>query len=148
MSKFDQDVLFLPSLPYGLGSNDIGLDRGKLGEGVIVHFSRIGPKVLLVQPNLEYRSSSTNPAERMAVTQSFAESVLAGFKVEAEENGAVLIDVTDFLLADAFGVTKQLTESKQGNYKVDKDRSGIVLDNTKNFPLNTEIESMLTFRHR
>ncbi len=145
VSKFDQDVLFLTSLPYGLGSNDIGLDRGKLGEGVIVHFSRIGPKVLLVQPNLEYRSSSTNPAERIAVTQSFAESVLAGFKVDAEENGSVLIDVTDFLLSDAFGVTKQLTESKQGNYKVDKDRSGVVLDNTKNFPLNTEIESMLTF---
>src|SRR5271165_4272091 len=63
VSKFDQDVLFLTSLPYGLGSNDIGLDRGKLSEGVIVHFSRIGPKVLLVEPNLDYRSSSPNPAE-------------------------------------------------------------------------------------
>ncbi len=75
VSKFDQDFLFLPSLPFGLGSNDVGLDRGKLGEGIIVHFSRIGPRVLLIQPNLAYRSSSPNPAERTAVKQSFAESV-------------------------------------------------------------------------
>src|SRR6516165_1811191 len=145
VGKFDQDVLFLTSLPYGLGSNDIGLDRGKLSEGVIVHFRRIGPKVLLIRPNLDYRSSSSNAAERMAVTQSFAESVLAGFKVEAEENRAVLIDATDFLLSDGFGVIRELSDSKQGNYKVDKERSVIVLDETKDFPLNTEVESLLTF---
>ena len=145
VSKFDQDFLFLTSLPYGLGQNDVGLDRGKLGETEIVHFSRVGPKVLLVQPNLEYRSSSPSLAERMAVTQSFAESVPAGFKVEAEENGAVLVDVTEFLMSDQFGVVKQLTESKQGSYKVDKERSVIALDSTKNFPLNTEIEATLTF---
>ena len=145
VSKFDQDFLFLPSLPYGLGSNDVGLDRGKLGEGIIVHFSHIGPRVLLIRPNLGYRSSSPNPAERTAVQQSFAESVLAGFKVDAEENGAVLIDATDFFLTDAFGVVKQLTESKQGTYKVDKDRSAIVAGDAKNFPQNTEVESILTF---
>ena len=145
VSKFDQDFLFLSSLPHGLGQNDVGLDRGKLGQDVMVHFTRVGPKVLLVQPNLDYRSSSPNPAERMAVTQSFAESVPAGFTVEAEENGGALIDVTDFLMSDQFGVLKQLTESKQGTYKVDKDRSAIALDSTKNFPLNTEIEAMLTF---
>src|SRR5215471_694037 len=145
INKFDQAFLFLTSLPYGLGQNDVGLDRGKLGQGVVVHFTRVGPKVLLVQPNLEYRSSSKDPAERLAVTQSFAESVPAGFKVEAEENSAALIDVTDFLMSDQFGAIKQLTESKQGSYKVDKDRSAIALDSTKNFPLNTEIEVMLTF---
>jgi uncharacterized protein DUF4953/uncharacterized protein DUF5117 len=145
VSKFDQDFLFLPSLPYGLGSNDIGLDRGKLGEGRLVHFSHVGAKVLLIQPNLDYRSSSPNPAERIAVKQSFAESVLAGFKIEVEENGTVLIDATDFFLTDAFGVVQQLAAAKQGAYKVDKDRSSIVLDNTRNFPLNTEVESMLTF---
>jgi Met-zincin/Domain of unknown function (DUF5117) len=143
--KLDQDFLFLTSLPYGLGSNDVGLDRGELGEGKLVHFTRVGLKVLLIQPNLDYRSSSPSPAERMAVTQSFAESVVAGFKIEAEENGAVLIDATDFFLTDAFGVAKRLTETKQGAYKVDKDRSALFLDNTKDFPLNTEIESLLTF---
>ncbi|MGA7506519.1 MAG: zinc-dependent metalloprotease, partial [Candidatus Sulfotelmatobacter sp.] len=144
--KFDQDFLFVVSLPYGLGSNDIGLDRGLLGTEQIVHFTRVGPRVLLVAPNLQYRASSANPMERLAVRQSFAESVLAGFKVEAEdESGAVLIDATDFLQSDALGAAEQLELKKQGSYKLDKDRSAFALENTKNFPLNTEFESTLTF---
>src|SRR5580692_9253989 len=142
--KFDQDFLLVGCLPYGLGSNDIGLDRGRLGEERIVHFTRIGPRVLLVAPNLQYRSSSTNPMEKLAVKQSFAESVLAGFKVEAEEDGVVLIDASDFLLHDSFGAGEQLVDTKQGAYKLDKDRSAFALVNTKNFPLNTEFFSIVT----
>jgi hypothetical protein len=143
--KFEQDFLYVVSLPYGLGSNDIGLDRGILGGERVVHFTRVGPRVLLVAPNLEYRSSSANPMENLAIRQSFAESVLAGFKVEAEEDGAALIDVTDFLLGDGLGVAERLEATKQGPYKLDKERSGFALENTKNFPLNTEFESILTF---
>jgi hypothetical protein len=143
--KFDQDFLFVASLPYGLGSNDIGLDRGRFGAERIVHFTREGPRVLLVAPNLQYRASSTNPMESLAVRQSFAESVLAGFKIEAEDDGAVLIDATDFLQSDSCGAAEQLANSNQGAYKLDKDRSAFALENTKNFPLNTEFESILTF---
>ncbi len=143
--RFDQDFLLVVSLPYGLGSNDVGLDRGLLGIDRIVHFTRVGPRVLLVAPNLQYRSSSSNPMERLAVRQSFAESVLAGFKIEAEEDGAVLIDATNFLQSDALGVIEQLETTKQGSYKLEKDRSAFALENTRNFPLNTEFESTLTF---
>jgi hypothetical protein len=143
--NFDKDFLFVVSLPYGLGSNDIGLDRGRMGHEQIVHFARVGPRVLLVAPNLQYRSSAKNPMENLAVRQSFAESVLAGFKIEAEEDGAALIDVTDFVQADTFGVSEQLATSKQGTYKLDPNRSALALENTKNFPLNTEFESILTF---
>jgi hypothetical protein len=143
--KVGQDFLFVVSLPYGLGSNDIGLDRGLLGSQRIVHFTRVGPRVLLVAPNLQYRSSSTNPMENLAVRQSFAESIVAGFKVEAEEDGAALIDATDFLLGDALGVAERLEMSKQGAYKLDPNRSAVALENTRNFPLNTEFESILTF---
>ncbi|MGD1023496.1 MAG: zinc-dependent metalloprotease [Candidatus Sulfotelmatobacter sp.] len=143
--KFDQDFLLIVSLPYGLGSNDVGLDRGLLGVERIVHFTRVGPRVLLIAPNLQYRSSSPDPMERLAVRQSFAESVLAGFKVEAEEDGAVLIDATDFLQSDAMGAAEQLETTKQGSYRLDKDRSAFALEDTKNFPLNTEFESTLTF---
>jgi hypothetical protein len=143
--SFEQDFLYVVSLPYGLGSNDIGLDRGRLGEERIVHFTRVGPRVLLVAPNLQYRSSSNSPMESLAVRQSFAESILAGFKVEAEEDGAVLIDATDFLLRDGLGAAEQLEATKQGSYKLDKDRSAFALENTRNFPLNTEFESILTF---
>ena len=143
--KTDEDFLLLDQLPYGIGSNDIGLDRGQLGRGRVVHFTRAGNKVLLIQPNLEYRSSAADAAERIAVKESFAESVLWGFKLEAEENGRLLVDATDFFLRDAHGVAERLGQTNQGTYHVDANRSAITLDNTKNFPKNTEVEAILTF---
>jgi hypothetical protein len=141
----EKDFLLLDQLPYGLGSNDVGLDRGQLGPGRIVHFMRAGNKVLLIAPNLGYRSSAADAAERIAVKESFAESVLWGFKIEAEEKDRLLVDATDFFLRDAHGVAEQMQAAGQGSYKVDPGRSAITLDNTRNFPKNTEVEAILTF---
>jgi hypothetical protein len=141
----DQDFLLLDQLPYGLGSNDVGLDRGQLGQGRVVHFSRVGDKILLIAPNLAYRSSAAEAAERIAVKESFAESVLWGFKIEAEDNGHYLIDATDFFLRDAHGAGERLQGAGQGNYRLDASRSAITEENTKNFPKNTEVEAILTF---
>jgi hypothetical protein len=143
--RLDEDFLLLDQLPYGIGSNDIGLDRGQLGRGRVVHFSRVGGKVLLIEPNLNFRSSAADAAERLAVTQSFAESVLWGFPIEAEENGRLLVDATSFFLRDAHHVAETLQGTGQGAYRVDSTRSAIALDNTKDFPKNTEVEAMLTF---
>ncbi len=151
--RFDADLLYVDSLPYGSGSNDLGLDRGQVSEGRVVRFERFGPKVLLVEPNQMFRSSSSDAAERLSVRQSFPESVLAGFKVEAEDaasdgngsGGAALVDATDFFLRDAHGVVDTLSALKQGPYKVDASRSAIAMDSTKNFPKNTEVEAILTF---
>jgi len=140
-----QDFLLLDHIPYGLGSNDVGLDRGQLGQGRVVHFSRFGNKILLIAPNLNYRSSAPDAAERIAVKESFAESVLWGFKVEAEESGRYLIDATDFFLRDAHGVAERIQAAGQGNYKLDSSRCAITDENTKNFPKNTEVEAILTF---
>src|SRR5262249_9728167 len=106
---------------------------------------RSGPKVLLVQPNLGFRTASTDPAERLAVRQSFPESVLWGFTVAAESDGAVLLDATDFFLHDGHEITDTLTRLKQGSYRVDATRSTIALEDTKAFPKNTEVEAELTF---
>ncbi|MDQ2924541.1 MAG: DUF5117 domain-containing protein, partial [Acidobacteriota bacterium] len=140
------DLLYTDSLPYGTGSNDLGLDRGQTSEGRIVRFERTGPKLLLVEPNSTFRSSATDPAEQLAVLQSFPESVLAGFKVEAEAaDGAVLVDATDFFLRDSHHVAEALARTQQGTYKVDAARSTIALDHTRAFPRNTEVEAELTF---
>ena len=140
------DLLYVNSLPFGTGSNDLGLDRGQVSRGSIVHFERTGPKVLLVQPNLAFRASSNDPDEQLAVRQSFPESVLWGFTVAAESpDGAVLVDATDFLLHDSHRVADTLTNLKQGTYHVDASRSAIALDDTKAFPKNSEIEAQLTF---
>jgi len=145
ISRMDSEVLYQPSLPAGLGSNDVGLDRGLLGPGAVVKFSRIGNKVLMIQPNFDYRAVTSDRAERRAVEQSFAQSTLWGFTVEAESKGSVLVDATAFLLSDVMGVANRLRSMHQGNYSLDASRSALYLSATKNFPLNTEIEAIVSF---
>jgi hypothetical protein len=150
--RLNAEFLYTQSLPYGTGSNDLGLDRGKTAPGLVVHFERIGNKVLLVESNQDFRSSSSDPAEQLAVRQSFPESVLFGFTVAAENpSGEVLVDASEFFLRDSYGVAQQIantakeTKQEQGTYKLDDKRSAIAIDNTKGFPNNTEVESILTF---
>jgi hypothetical protein len=140
--RFDTEFLLNVGLAAGLGSNDIGLDRGEGGGARIVSFQRVGPRVLLVQPNLSFRSSSANPLERKSVEDSFAKSVLWGFTVAAESDNRVLVDGTDFLLRD---LTNAGSALRPGNYRVDRTRSAFYLPRTKAFPKNTEIEMTLTF---
>ena len=145
ISHFSSEFLYVDSLPAGVGSNDIGLDRGQLGGSRIVKFERIGPKVLLVQPNYGFRATSQNPRERASVEEAFAQSVIYGFTVEAEADGRVLVDATQFFLRDAHHVPETLTRTKQGTYRLDPTRSALYLPRTKNFPQNTEVEATLTF---
>jgi hypothetical protein len=140
--RFDTDFLLSTGLAAGLGSNDIGLDRGQGGQGRVVRFERIGPKVLLVQSNQSFRSTSSNAAERKSVEDSFAKSVLWGFTVAAESSGHVLVDASDFLLRDIHGAAGAL---RPGTYRVDRARSAFYMPRTKAFPRNTEIEMILTF---
>jgi hypothetical protein len=145
VSRLDSEFLYVTSLPAGLGSNDIGLDRGLMGGGKVVKFSKVGKKILLVQPNYYYRAITNDAAEKRAVEQSFAQSTLWGFSEEAETGDHYLVDATDFLLRDATQVINRLRNNQQGNYSLDKTRSTIYLPRTKNFPFNTEFETTVTF---
>ena len=142
INKFDSEMLYSTGLSAGLGSNDIGLDRGQSGQGRVVKFQRIGPRVLMVQPNYTFRANSPNPDERRAVEDAFAKSILWGFTVGAESDGRVLVDATDFFLRDAHNVIPQL---RPGTYRVDRTRSAIDMPWTKVFPKNTEVDVILTF---
>ena len=145
INKLDSEILYVTSLPAGLGSNDVGLDRGLLGNSAIVKFTRVGNKVLMVQPNYNFRALTSDAAEKRAVEQSFAQSTLWGFTAEAESKGSVLVDATPFLLRDAMQVVNRLTNNRQGTYAIDLTRSALYLPQTKNFPLNTELEATITF---
>jgi Met-zincin/Domain of unknown function (DUF5117) len=140
--RFDSEFLYATGLAAGLGSNDIGLDRGAEGAAHVVSFERVGPKVMLVQGNESFRSSSINPAERRSVEDSFAKSILWGFTVAAESNGHVLVDASDFFLRDGDGAGNAL---RPGAYRVDRTRSAFYMERTKAFPKNSEIEVTLTF---
>ena len=148
----DTDLLHVVSLPAGLGSNDVGLDRGQLSGERVVRFERVGRRVLLVQPNLRFRASTDNPAEAAAVRDAFAESVVWGFDAAAETPGSagagpgrVLIDATAFVVRDAHGVADRLRQTGQGSFRLAAERSAAVPEQLKAFPQNTELEARLTF---
>jgi hypothetical protein len=145
VDKWNTDFLYVNGLTEGVGSNDLGLDRNQLGGERVVRFERSGPKVLLVQPNQDFRAVSDNPEERKSVEQAFAKSIIWGFKAEFEEGGKALIDFTPFLLRDAHGVIPRLTSNNQGTYRLDDTRSAVFLERTKNFPKNSEFEATITF---
>src|SRR5690242_14152388 len=145
IDRWNTELLYQTSLPAGLGSNPVGLDRGALGDTHVVVFQRVGPKVLMIEPNYKYRALTKDAAEQHAVQDSFAQSVLWGFKVEASDGTRVLVDATALFMRDGFGVIEKLRQTKQGGYRLDDSRSAIYLPRTKGFPKNTEIESMLTF---
>jgi hypothetical protein len=144
-ARLDTPFILYESLPSGVGSNDIGLDRGEPGESYVVHFERSGKQIFLVAENENYRAVTDDAEQRNAVRAAFPQSVLWGFEVAAEDGGALLIDATKFFLSDVHGVAAAIANAKQGKYKVEPTRSAIYLPRTKNFPENTDVESTLTF---
>ncbi|GMN08734.1 zinc-dependent metalloprotease [Croceitalea sp. MTPC9] len=146
VDDLEKEFLYVYSLSSGIGSNDIGLDRGQLGNEQVVFFKKAGNKLLLIQPNLRFRALTDNELERKSVEQAFAKSILHGFKIEEEQKGSYLIDITDFLMHDAHGVSARLQSSKQGSYSLDKSKSALAFDRTKAFPKNVEFDVILTFK--
>ncbi|MFQ6045203.1 MAG: DUF5117 domain-containing protein, partial [Gemmatimonadales bacterium] len=142
ISNFDAEVLHNNGIGAGLGSNDIGIDRGQLAGSRIVKFERVGRKILMVQPNYGFRASSDNAAEVRAVSDAFARSVLWGFTAAAETDSRVLVDLTGFLIRDATNLAQRM---RPGIYRLDESRSSVYMPATMNFPRNTEIEVELTF---
>lgn len=145
VKKLNEEFLYTYSLAQGVGNNDLGLDRGQLGNEQVVYFEKQGNRLFLIQPNTRYRANTANALEKLSVQQAFAKSVLFGFKIENYADGVYLIDITDFLMQDAHGVLKRLAQAKQGTFSLDKSRSSLALERTKSFPKNTEFEARLTF---
>src|SRR6185436_8649610 len=139
--RFNTEFIYQVGLAAGLGSNDIGLDRAQLGGTKIVKFERVGPRVMMVQPNYDYRADTTIALERKRVEEAFAQSIIWGFQIAAESDGRVLVDATDFLIRDAHGVAGRLG----AGYRLDRTRSSIYAPRTKAFPQNTEVEVTTTF---
>ncbi|MFY8327720.1 zinc-dependent metalloprotease [Pseudoalteromonas sp. ZZD1] len=146
VDKLEQQFLLQQSLPYGVGSNDIGLDRGQLGNTHLVQFEHFGDKVMLRAINTYYRANTSNKAEQKSIQEAFASSILAGFKVVAKSPKALLIDYTPYLLSDVHGVSRTLAARKQGSFSLDEQRSAVFMPRSKAFMKNTELEAVLTFK--
>jgi hypothetical protein len=144
IDKFDQEFLYVNSMPAGVGSNDLGLDRGQIGGSRIVKFIKSGPKVLLMQPNYSYRAVSNNAEERKSVEEAFAQSAVWGATVVARDGDRVLVDFTPFLLRDSHKIADRLNNNNQGSFSFDDSRSAVYLPNTKSFLDNSEFEATIT----
>ena len=139
--------LFQEGLVSGLGSNPVGLDRGQLGDTRIVTLRRVGGRVLVEMPNLKFRALTEDPAERQAVRDSFATSVLWGGEIAAAEpDGRGLVDFTSFLVRDAHEIAARLKTAGQGSWSLDDKRSAVDLENCLAFPENLEFEALLTYQ--
>ena len=144
VEAFDEPFIYQTSLPRGVGSNDLGLDRGQLGSTKIVRFMRSGPKILLVEDNLQYRARSDNADERQAIAESFARSVIWGFTDIDSDDSSTIIDATAFFVRDSHALGARLAAMGEGSFSVDDSRSAIFLPRTKAFPDNTEVEAIIT----
>ena len=145
IKNLDSEFMYINSLSRGVGNNDLGLDRGQLGNSRVVYFTKRGNKILLIQPNLRYVSNSSNYLENKAVEEAFARSVLFGFDIIEKSNDSYKIDITSFLISDAHGVSQRLKYSNSGSYILNKSMSAIDLERTKAFPKNIEFDVLLTF---
>ncbi|HYW50563.1 MAG TPA: zinc-dependent metalloprotease [Gemmatimonadaceae bacterium] len=140
----EQEFIYFTSLPWAVGSNDIGLDRNQLGRERLVAFTRSGPRVLLIEKNTNFRGVTKDSNEARGVEESFARSAVFGFNVEAQDGARVLVDATEFVVRDAHDATGALRRTQQGTYTLDRGRSAVHMPRTKAFPRNTEIEVTLT----
>lgn len=144
VDQLNQEFLHYNTVAHGVGANDVGLDRGRLGNsGKVVEFNRAGNKLFLVHKNTNYRATSNNALEKRAVKESFASSILFGFDILATQGNKILIDFTPYLVRDELAA-KRVKLAGQGDYAFDKSRSAIYFENTKSFPKNTEFESIIT----
>ena len=161
VDRWGQEFLLFASLPEGVGNG--GAERGQ-GSAVVAKFIKAGPRVFLVQPDLEHRSVRGSADEQKDVADAFSQSILFGFSPVAVEGDKVLIDLTPFLIRDALHIGEGIG-SGGGNpgsafaaaaagrsgggpgagYHLDESRSAIYIDNTKNFPKNSEFEALVTF---
>ena len=139
------EFLYQVSMGSGLGSNPVGIDRGQLRGTHVLEAKRVGPRILLMEPNYQFQARSDNPTEVQAVRDAFASSVYWGFDVVAQTGDRVLVDATPFFVRDARNVIGQIAQRNQGNFRLDASRSAIHLPATRSFPENTEVESLLTF---
>jgi len=146
IENLGEEFLYVNALSEGIGSNDIGLDRGQLGNTRVVKFIKAGNKLLLIQPNQYYRAITDNIEEKKSVEQAFAKSILKGFVIKETKNGKYLVDATSFFIRDAHGVMGRLSAKKQGKYTLDRSRSAINLERIKAFPKNVEFDVMITFK--
>lgn len=156
LSRFDQDILYFTSVAKGSGSGSVGLEWAGGGEGGVIQFQRVGPKVLVVEKNLRFRPGSGGPGIAKGIDASFPDSVIATLPIIRTDAGKTIVDATPLVIRDSAGFAAarasggrmgpQAVELVPGTtWRFDPARSAIYLPHTKGFPKNSEVEVTATY---
>jgi hypothetical protein len=157
-AALDREFLYFTALGSGVGSLDMFADRSSTHGSMVCRLLHVGPRVLVIQENEQFRATAGPATLQKSVELSFPTSVLASLPIEAETNGTLLVNANSLILRDVFDMLGQLrnpsraiagnivrTQGSNVAWRLDNDRSVIDLEHTKNFPQNTEVEALLTF---
>ncbi len=158
-AALDRQFLYFTALGSGIGSIEMFADRSSIAGQYVCRFLRVGPRVLVVEDNERFRATAGPADLKHSVALSFPTSVIAALPIEAEQNGTVLVNANPLVLRDAVGLLDQFrnptravggamirsTTANPASWRLDEARSALDLDHTRNFPLNTEVQALLTF---
>lgn len=158
ITEFDKDILYFTSVAKGSGSGTVGLEWAGEGEGGVIQFQRVGPKVLVVQKNLRFRAGNGGPGLEKGIDASFPDSILASLPITKTEGTKVTVDATPLVIRDSVGFASPAERGGRGGssgpdgpgrsgaaWRFDANRSAIYLPRTKGFPKNSEVEVTVTY---
>ena len=157
--RMGEEFIYFTGLSSGVGSTLMFADRSSFGRSQLCRFVRSGPKVLVIAENTDYRAEHGSAELKHSVERSFPTSVVAALPIESEQSGNIIVNANPLVVRDAIGLIEQLrrpsravggmirqTEASGGaNWRLDDQRSAVDMDHTRGFPLNTEVENILTF---
>lgn len=157
--RMNSEFIYFTGLSSGVGSIDMFADRSSVGGSQVCRFERVGPKVLMIAENTQFRAENGSPELKHSVERSFPTSVVASLPIESEENGNLIVNANPLVVHDVTnllgqlrrpsravnGMVRPVASENAANWRIDDQRSAVDMSHTRGFPLNTEIENILTF---
>ncbi len=136
-----------------------GLADGRVAAGdpisdLVFQFRRLpNERIVMYVPNSYYRADSDSPISR-AVQRSFPDAIVDSFDIEAEQDGRMLINVSNFFRGDisrlgellSGGGAMSLFGGGGGSYSLDRENS--YYEAVKNFPENMFVQAVLNYSGR
>ena len=143
IDKWDSEFLYIDSLPAGLGSNDVGLDRGQLGASGSCDSTGSDRGCCSRSPTMGYRASTEN---RRARARWRSRSPIRALGLQGRGRGRPPPDGRDRLRPPRCARRDPRCSGRgRGPTGSTPPAARVYLPRTRAFPRNSEIEVTLTF---
>lgn len=138
--ELDKPMLAILSLSQGIGSNFVY--GGLPIDDVMFQFHRDEDHIQMIRMTRNFRADGNEQLEK-AIDLTFSESLLENFAIKTERDGKVIIDVREFFLSDIAGMSMYLNAALNQPMRLDSKKC--YLDGIKDYPMNTEVDTRLTY---